>query len=252
MAESFPSLLIQAQSLVPQGAFAEAQAQFLKPDLQAVTALDALLQKHNIGVVAHFYMDVELQGILSSCNWKNIFIADSLLMADKAVKMAENGVDSIVVLGVDFMSENVRAVLDAAGYQDIPVYRVSSKEIGCSLAESAEALAYGAWLKKASETENSLHVIYINTSLEVKAHSHQVVPTITCTSSNVLQTILQAAAEIPDLTIWYGPDTYMGANLADMFRQFSELTDAQIAAIHPAHNKQTILRLRENFHYFKQ
>ena len=252
MTKPFPSLLIKAHGLIPQGAFAEAQAQFLKPDLASVTALDALLQAHNIGVVAHFYMDVELQGILSTCKWRNIYIADSLLMADKAVKMAEDGVGSIIVLGVDFMSENVRAVLDAAGHEKIPVYRVSTKEIGCSLAESAEARAYGAWLNKASQTENALHVIYINTSLQVKAHSHLAVPTITCTSSNVLQTILQAAAEIPNLNIWYGPDTYMGANLAKMFRQFSKLTDSEIAAIHPAHNRQTIEKLQQHFHFFKQ
>ena len=33
--------------------------------------------------------------------------------------MAEAGVQSIVVLGVDFMSENVRAVVDAAGYAKV-------------------------------------------------------------------------------------------------------------------------------------
>ena len=45
----------------------------------------------------------------------HIAISDSLAMADTAVKMAEEGVKAVVVLGVDFMSENVRAVLDAAG-----------------------------------------------------------------------------------------------------------------------------------------
>ena len=54
-------------------------------------------------------------------------------MADHAVKMAESGVSSIVVLGVDFMSENVRAVLDAAGHQTVPVYRVSERDIGSLL-----------------------------------------------------------------------------------------------------------------------
>ena len=141
-------------------------------------------------------MDVELQGVLSSCSYEHIKIADSLLMADHAVQMATKGIQKIIVLGVDFMSENVRAVLDEAGFTDVAVYRVDSREIGCSLAESAEALAYGAWLHRASETPNSLHVVYINTSLDVKARSHTVVPTITCTSSNVVQTILQVASQI--------------------------------------------------------
>ena len=58
------------------------------------------------------------------------------------------GVRAIVVLGVDFMTENVRAVLDASGYAAVPVYRVTSKPIGCSLAEAADAAAYDAWLRE--------------------------------------------------------------------------------------------------------
>lgn len=51
------------------------------------------------------------------------------------------------------------------------VYRLSESEIGCSLAEAAERRGYEAWLKKASETANSMHVVYINTSLVTKALS---------------------------------------------------------------------------------
>ena len=197
-------------------------------------------------------MDVELQAILTACQSPNIFIADSLAMADRAVTMAEAGVETIVVLGVDFMSENVRAVLDAAGYEHVRVFRVADQEIGCSLAESAEVAAYGEWLDRAAATPNSLHVIYINTSLEVKAHSHHKVPTITCTSSNVVQTILQAAAEIPGLTIWYGPDTYMGANLATLFSQLTQLSDEAIRAIHPQHTASTIADMLGRFQYYRQ
>ena len=192
MSGAFPCLRITADHLLPTGSFAEAQAKFLQPDQQAVAELSELLERYGAGIVAHFYMDVELQGVLSSCNSPNIHISDSLLMADKAVQMASRGIDNIIVLGVDFMSENVRAVLDASGYEAVNVYRVDPRAIGCSLAESAEGLNYGAWLTKARETKNSLHVVYINTSLQVKASAHNLVPTITCTSSNVLQTILQA------------------------------------------------------------
>ena len=169
---SFPSLTIQKDAFIPQGSFAQAQATYLRPDSQQVEEIDELLKKNNIGIVAHYYMDVELQGILSSCSWPHIRISDSLLMADTAVEMAEAGVEHIIVLGVDFMSENVRAVLDYAGYNTIPVYRVDQREIGCSLAQAAEAKAYGAWLHKAKSSQNPVHVIYINTSLQVKALSH--------------------------------------------------------------------------------
>lgn len=249
---SFPILQIRADKLEAQGSFAKAQSEFLYPDSETIKELDAYLIEHSIGVVAHFYMDAELQGVLSACTYEHIYVADSLLMADHAVRMAEKGVKSIIVLGVDFMSENVRAVLDSAGFSNIPVYRVAEQEIGCSLAEAAESNTYLAWLQKASQTPNSLHVVYINTSLETKAVAHNIIPTVTCTSSNVVQTILQAFAEIPDLTVWYGPDTYMGANLAEMFRMFSEMSDEEIGRIHPKHNRATIEKLRSRFHYFLQ
>ncbi|MDH3623917.1 MAG: quinolinate synthase NadA [Myxococcales bacterium] len=249
---AFPSLRITADALIPQGSFAEAQAAFLRPDETFVAELNRLLREKNVGLVAHFYMDPELQGVFSACDWPHIHVSDSLAMADRAIAMAEQGVRTIVVLGVDFMSENVRAMLDASGFRDIPVYRVATEPIGCSLAESAEAQAYGAYLMEASETPHSLHVIYINTSLITKAKAHAIVPTITCTSSNVVQTVLQAAAQVPDGHVWFGPDTYMGENLAEMFRAMSEMTDQQIGEIHPEHDRASIRALRSRFHYFEQ
>ena len=79
------------------------------------------LSEKQIGVVAHFYMDPEVQGVLSSAQqrWPHIHISDSLVMADSAVKMAEGGCKAVAVLGVDFMSENVRAILDEAGHTDV-------------------------------------------------------------------------------------------------------------------------------------
>ncbi|MEM9188339.1 MAG: quinolinate synthase NadA [Myxococcota bacterium] len=251
-AQPFPSLQITADSFIPKGAFAEAQAEFLTPDGDTVAALDKLLREKNIGVVAHFYMDPELQGVLTACDWPHIRISDSLLMADSAIEMVEAGVRTVVVLGVDFMSENVRAMLTAAGHPEVPVYRVAAEEIGCSLAESAEALAYGAYLTKAKATPRSLHVIYINTSLRTKAQAQHLVPTITCTSSNVVRTILQAAVQIPDVHIWYGPDTYMGRNLMALLRSLGTMDDAAVREIHPDHTADSVRSLADRFHYFRQ
>ena len=76
-----------------------------------------------IGIVAHFYMDPQVQGVLTSAaqRWPHIHISDSLVMADRAVKMVEEGCTTVAVLGVDFMSENVRAILNEAGHQDAKV-----------------------------------------------------------------------------------------------------------------------------------
>ena len=252
MTRPFPSLVVQADTTLPQGDFARAQAAFLRPDPAEVTRLRAELERLGAGVVAHYYMDPELQGVLSACDWPHIAISDSLAMAGSAIAMAEAGITTIYVLGVDFMSENVRAMLDARGHRDVVVYRVDERAIGCSLAESAEAPAYAAWLTRAAQTPRSLHVVYVNTSLRTKAHAHTLVPTITCTSSNVVRTVLQADIQIPDVSIWFGPDTYMGRNLAQLFGQLAQMTDEQVAAVHPEHTAASIGSLLERFHWFHQ
>ncbi|CAN4088033.1 unnamed protein product [Withania somnifera] len=251
--EPFPSLVVTAAGIQPKGSYAEAQARFLFPDGSRIQELVNVLREKKIGVVAHFYMDPEVQGVLTAAQkfWPHIHISDSLVMADSAVNMAKSGCQFITVLGVDFMSENVRAILDQAGFPEVGVYRMSDERIGCSLAEAAASPSYMDYLKTASISSPSLHVVYINTSLETKAYSHELVPTITCTSSNVVQTILQAFAEVPHLKVWYGPDSFMGSNIMELFSQMSMMTDEEISEIHPLHNRISIKSLLPRLHYFQ-
>lgn len=252
MTEPFPSLIVRASGYAAQGAFAQAQADFLDPDPAIVAKLDALLRSRNAGVVAHFYMDAELQGVLYALSWPHVFVSDSLIMADRGVAMAKAGAEQIVVLGVDFMSENVRAMLDAAGLEQVGCYRVAREKIGCSLAESAESRAYAAYLEQAAATPNALHVVYINTSLRTKAQAQHRVPTITCTSSNVVRTVLQTFAQEPEAHVFFGPDTYMGHNLHALFESLLELPEAAIRALHPSHDHASIRALLPRFHWFEQ
>ncbi|KAL7574500.1 hypothetical protein ACA910_015860 [Epithemia clementina (nom. ined.)] len=251
----FPSLFIRRDSIKASGSFAEATATFLDPDPTHVTELSILLDKTETGVVAHYYMDVELQGVLTAVakNYKHIAIADSLKMGDMAVEMANNGAKQVICLGVDFMAESVQAILNKHGFGHIPVYRADVRKIGCSLAQSAESEVYRAWLQKEGVGQPALHVIYINTSLETKAIGSSMVPTITCTSSNVLQTLLQAASQIgPDLKVLYGPDTYMGRNLQRFLQVVSESWDDDKISreLHPLHNRATLEQLRHNLSVF--
>ena len=248
----FPVLTITADRLEAMGAFAENQASYLNPDPATVAELAALCADRKVGIVAHFYMDAEIQGVLTRLPAEHVTIADSLAMADAAVAQARAGARAIVVLGVDFMSENVRAVLDGAGFADVAVYRLASEAIGCSLAASADGPAYDAWLRRASGSHRPLHVVYINTSLLTKARAHAVVPTITCTSSNVVRTLLQAAAQVPDVSIWYGPDTYMGGNLRTLLERYASLPDAAVQAIHPDATAASVRALLDRFQYFSQ
>lgn len=248
--DAFPSMVISKDSVKSNGTFAQAQADFLQPDPDAISRLGSLLRERNAGLVAHFYMDPELQGVIGAVDWPHVFVSDSLAMADAAVRMAESGCTSIVVMGVDFMSENVRAVLDYKGYKDVAVYRLCSDDIGCTLAESADSKSYGAWLHKAAKTPKSLHVVYINTSLITKARSHDTIPTITCTSSNVVRTVLQASAQIDGLTVWYGPDTHMGKNLRDIFGRLASQPDEEIKKVHPLHSQASVNDLLSRFEVY--
>ncbi|RRT44757.1 hypothetical protein B296_00048964 [Ensete ventricosum] len=125
-------------------------------------------------------MDPEVQGILTAAQklWPHIHISDSLVMADRAVKMAEAGCEYITVLGVDFMSENIRAILDQADFK-------------------------------------------------------------------------KAFAQVPDLNVWYGPDSYMGANIVELFHQMADMADEEISRIHPEHNRNSIRSLLKRLHYYQ-
>lgn len=249
----FPSITLTGEDIRANGVFAEAQLAYLEPHPTDVKQLDDALAQANLGVVAHYYMDPELQGILAAIEWPHVFVADSLAMGDAAVKMATDGCTSVACLGVDFMAESVRATLDAQGFPHVPVYRLKESDIGCSLAASAETPAYDAWLHKAmAPGPPALHVVYINTSLQTKAQAQAVIPTVTCTSSNVVATILQAFAQVPDLRVYYGPDTYMGENLVQLFQRVAELPDAQIRAIHPEHDAASVRNVVDNLHVFPQ
>jgi len=285
----FPSLIVGASGrLEPRGAFAEAQARFLKPDRAVVRELAKALREKKVGVVAHFYMDPEVQGCLAAVaenarkgndeeGWPHVKISDSLAMADAAVAMAEAGCRAVAVLGVDFMSENVRAILDAAGLEGVDVLRMSADEIGCTLADAADDAKYNAWLrqrggqrareeaeeegKKEGEEEApeaALHVVYINTSLRAKAAAHAAVPTVTCTSSNVVATVLQASAQVPEgVRVLYGPDSLMGANLKELLSTAvaaceAEGTDAAARRLHPLHTAQSLRRTLRNLDYFRE
>ena len=282
----FPSLVLGANgSITASGSFAESQKVFLQPDHDSVHQITQLLRDTNTGIVAHYYMDVELQGVLQAVRQRlpnHIGIADSLKMGDMAVDMmtpapttptlttpttrtdsttnvvASNDTtkpcQQIICLGVDFMSESVAAILQRNGFHNVPVYRAAQAKIGCSLAESAETDTYRAWLQQEQQntTQPLLHVVYINTSLETKAVSNSIVPTITCTSSNVLQTILTAAIQIPNVKILYGPDTYMGENLITFLSVIEQSwSDERIRKdLHPHHTKASLRRLRDSIVVF--
>eukprot|EP00727_Mastigamoeba_balamuthi_P004677 m51a1_g14207 putative quinolinate synthetase a subunit (527) ;mRNA; r:156357-158303 len=263
---AFPYLTITAAGIAAQGTFAKRQAEYLNPNEAAVAELEAELRARSVGVVAHYYMDAELQGLLaavaarfavSPSDWQHVFIADSLAMGDAALRMAQAGARAVLCLGVDFMSENCRAILDASGYAALPVYRLAAEPIGCSLAAAADSLGYDEWVRSEAEQarkagDHPVHVVYINTSLSAKARAQEVVPTVACTSSNVVKTILQLAHQLgPRARVLYGPDAYMGQNLKKLFQRLADAPDDGPArAAHPEHTRESVRAVGERMRTF--
>ncbi|KAG6552495.1 hypothetical protein Mapa_005915 [Marchantia paleacea] len=105
-------------------------------------------------------MDMEVQGVLVAAKkeWPHIHISDSLVMTKQAVKIAEVECKAVAVLGVDFMSENVCAILDKNVQTNVSVYCMSNDEIGCSMTEAAKNAEYVEYLKATSIMPKSFHL----------------------------------------------------------------------------------------------
>jgi quinolinate synthase len=41
---------------------------------------------------------------------------------------------------------------------------------------------------------------------------------------------MKAFSQVPDLSIWYGPDSYTGANIVELFQQMTVMTGQEVAA----------------------
>lgn len=52
--------------------------------------------------------------------------------------------------------------------------------------------------------------------------------------------------------MWYGPDTYMGRNLAQLFTSLAEMPDEEVKKLHPQHTQASVKALLPRLHYFEE
>ena len=50
--------------------------------------------------------------------------------------------------------------------------------------------------------------------------------------------------QVPDAHVWYGPDSYMGDNLAELFTSLACLSDEEIKELHPGAARQYLGSVR--------
>jgi quinolinate synthase len=152
-----------------------------------IDKLNRLKKERNAVILAHYYQDPTIQDVAD-------FMGDSLALA-QAAKRTE--ADVILFCGVHFMAETAK-ILNPNKIVIIP-----DMEAGCSLADSAPADEFRAWVD--SHPRHTV-VSYINCSAEVKAMSD-----IICTSSNAEKIISSIPKDTP---ICFAPDKYLGRFIA--------------------------------------
>ncbi|HVB04005.1 MAG TPA: quinolinate synthase NadA [Chitinophagaceae bacterium] len=156
------------------------------PSLDLLAEISRLKQEKNAVILAHYYQQSDIQDVAD-------FTGDSLGLSQQA---AATNADMIVFAGVHFMAETAK-ILNPHKKVLLPDLKA-----GCSLADSAPAPAFRAFL----DCYPGYTVItYINCMAEIKAMSD-----IICTSSNA-QKIIESLP--PDEKIIFAPDKNLGAYL---------------------------------------
>jgi len=171
-----------AESAPTQSWLGEAEKQALKDKIKR------LLKQHNAQLVAHYYVDDELQALAEETGG---VVADSLEMANFG---AQSKADELVVVGVRFMGESAKLLSPEKTVLMPDLEATCSLDVGCPADEFAAFCA---------QYSDHTVVVYANTSAEVKAIADWVV-----TSGNALQ-IVSHLKERGEKIIW-APDRHLG------------------------------------------
>ncbi|MHA1269602.1 MAG: quinolinate synthase NadA [Candidatus Helarchaeota archaeon] len=143
-----------------------------------------LKEKENALILAHFYVNTEIQDIAD-------YIGDSLYLAKVAKEKADN-FDYIVEAVVYFMAETA-VILNP----EKEVY-ISSLDAICPMARMCPAKVVEEYKRK---YQGCPVVLYVNTTAKAKAKAD-----VMCTSSNALE----ICRNIGSIKILFGPDKNLG------------------------------------------
>jgi len=171
----------------------ESAEEVYEDPLQLMDEIDRLKQEKDATILAHYYVDGEIQDVAD-------FNGDSLKLARDATTVSTS---TIVFCGVHFMAESAK-ILN-------PEKRVLLPDMlaGCSLSESCPAEKLAAYQAELREKGHDFHTVaYINTSAAVKSLSDWIV-----TSGNARE-IIDRVPE--DKEILFVPDQHLGRYLSEV------------------------------------
>ncbi|OUR70742.1 quinolinate synthase [Methylophaga sp. 41_12_T18] len=150
--------------------------------------IKTLLKEKNAVLIAHYYVDDELQALAENTGG---YVSDSLDMANFG---ARNEAETLVVCGVRFMGETAK-ILSPEKTVIMPTLEAEcSLDLGCPIDEFSQFC---------DQYPDREVVVYANTSVEVKARADWIV-----TSSNAIQIIDSLMAQGKKI-VW-GPDRHLG------------------------------------------
>ena len=153
-----------------------------------IEKIKALLKQKNAVVIAHYYVDDELQALAEETGG---YVSDSLDMANFGKRHSAN---TLVICGVRFMGETSK-ILSPEKTVIMPTLEAEcSLDLGCPIEE------FSAFCDEHPDREV---VVYANTSVEVKARADWIV-----TSSNAIQIINHLMSQGKKI-VW-GPDRHLG------------------------------------------
>lgn len=153
-----------------------------------IRRIKKLLQERNAQIVAHYYVDADLQALAEETGG---IVADSLEMANFG---AQSDADVLVVCGVRFMGETAKLLSPEKTVIMPDLNATCSLDVGCPADEFAAFC---------SQHPDHTVVVYANTSVAVKAIADWVV-----TSGNALQIVNHLKAK-GEKIIW-APDQHLG------------------------------------------
>lgn len=166
-----------------------AEYQVKEDDKQTyLTQIKNLLKENNACLVAHYYVDAEIQQLAEETNG---FVGDSLAMAKFGLNSPS---DLLVVAGVRFMGESAKILSPEKTILMPTLDAECSLDLSCSNDEFKKFIA---------QYPDREVVVYVNTSAEVKSLADW-----TVTSSNALE-ICSSLHKQGKKIVW-GPDKYLG------------------------------------------
>ena len=191
--------------------------------LDLMEEIDRLKVEKDATILAHFYVDGEIQDIAD-------FTGDSLKLARDATKVSTS---TIVFCGVHFMAESAKIMN--------PEKRVLLPDLqaGCSLADSCPADKLAAYQQKLrAEGHDFVTVAYINTTAAVKALCDWIV-----TSGNAREIIEQKVPK--DKEILFVPDQHLGRYLTEVTGRPMILWPGA-CMVHEIFSLQDLIRAKKN------